>query len=81
MITNSVLWLNTSKPTSLSHIHLTDRKWVPFTVEMQHKQCGKTVQEVNRESLINLLKSNQQLHLVISTAPSTIQCNYTLARK
>lgn len=43
--------------------------------------CRKTVHKVNRESLINLLKSNQQLHLDISTAPSTTHSSSTLAYK
>lgn len=73
--------LNITKPTSLFHIHLSDRKGAPFTMEMKHKHAEKTVHEVNRESLINLLQSNQQLHLDISTAPSTTHSNSTLACK
>lgn len=69
------------KPTSLFHIHLSDRKGAPFTMEMKHKHAEKTVHEANRESLINLLQSNQQLHVDISTAPSTTHSNSTLACK
>lgn len=35
------------KPTSLFHIHLSDRKGAPFTMEMKHKHAEKTVHEVN----------------------------------
>lgn len=53
---------NRGKPISLSPVHLTERKWASFTVEMKHKHTEKTVHEVNRPSSINLFISNQQPH-------------------